>query len=180
MRKNRLKMKHSIVIGIAFCLTLSGCESWMEEHLGRTIVDFQNNAEYEISVYSILIPPYSLHTIIYPDTNLPFAIPRVVDVKAGDYQTIYDSRTNLEDFYKEYSTDTISLFVFSTELMHTAGWDSIRNFYAVLQRYDISLNDFRSMFYHPTFPPTEEMRNIKMWPPYGTYDSTGQVNALIR
>ena len=106
MRKNRFKMKHSIVIGIAFCLTLSGCESWMEEHFGRTIVDFQNNAEYEISVYSILIPPYSLHTIIYPDTSLPFAIPRVVDVKAGDYQTIYDSRTNLEVFYKIVRTQS--------------------------------------------------------------------------
>ena len=54
------------------------------------------------------------------------------------------------------------------------------SFIILFSLYDISLNDFRLMFYHPTFPPTEEMRNIKMWPPYGTYDSTGQVNALIR
>ena len=25
----------------------------------------------------------------------------------------------------------------------------------------------------PCFPPSSEMRNIKMWPPYGTYDANG-------
>lgn len=32
---------------------------------------------------------------------------------------------------------------------------------------------FKQTNYQISFPPTEEMRKIKMWPPYGTYDEHG-------
>ena len=167
-------MKHiTTIFRVLLCLTFCGCETWMEDHIGRTIVNFQNNAEYEISVCSALIPPYDSSVIMYPDTSLPLQMPRVVNIRTGDYQTIFDARTDLGDVYAQYRTDTISLYVFSTELLSTVGWDSLRTTYSVLQRYDICLNDFRLLHHYPTFPPTEEMRNIKMWPPYGTYDSMG-------
>jgi hypothetical protein len=43
-----------------------------------------------------------------------------------------------------------------------------------IQCYDMSINDF-SKFEHfeIVFPPSYEMKHIKMWPPYGTYDEKG-------
>ena len=38
--------------------------------------------------------------------------------------------------------------------------------------YYMTENDFKH-FEEVTFPPSEAMRNIKMWPPYGYYDSNG-------
>ena len=39
------------------CLLFCGCEKWMSEHFGKTILDFDNNAKYDISVYSMVMPP---------------------------------------------------------------------------------------------------------------------------
>ena len=133
-----------------------------------------------MSVCSALIPPYDSSIIMNPDTSLPLQMPRAVNIKTGDYQTFFDAKTDLSDIYAQYRTNTISLFVFSTELLSAVGWDSIRTTYSVLQRYDIGLNDFQSLSHYPTFPPTEEMRNIKIWPPYETYDSLGHPTRWVR
>ena len=70
--------------------------------------------------------------------------------------------------------DTIYFFVFSTETIEKYGWDSVRVSYNILQRYDISLKDYNALSRpFPSFPPCDAMRDIKMWPPYGTYDENG-------
>ena len=172
-------MKHiTILIVSSFCLFLCGCEPWASEHLGRTIVEFKNNAEYEVSVYSVMLPPYDFDSsvLLYPDTNLPIQMPKVEDIIQQGFGCIYDSRTDLAYIYSQYKSDTISLFVFSTKQLSSMHWDSIRTNYSILQRYDIGLHEFDLLNYHLTFPPTYVMRNIKMWPPYGTYDSLGHPN----
>ena len=155
------------------CLLFCGCEKWMEDHLGRTIVCFKNNAEYGISVYSAMTPPYDPSSPIYPDTSLPIQLPSVIDISSHDYRVIIDTRDELSEIYTEFQTDTMSFFFLSTEQLSSRNWDYIRTSYKILQRYDISRDDFLSIKQYPVFPPSEEMRNIKMWPPYGTYDANG-------
>ena len=39
---------------------------------------------------------------------------------------------------------------------------------AIIQRYDISLQDLQCLNWMLTYPPSENMKDIKMWPPYGS------------
>ena len=69
--------------------------------------------------------------------------------------------------------DTLIVFVFNSDTLSSRGWDYVKDHNNVTQRYDLSLSNLRNLNWRIAFPPTEEMRNIKMWPPYGTYDSMG-------
>jgi hypothetical protein len=42
--------------------------------------------------------------------------------------------------------------------------------YLVLQRYDLGLEDIQKLGWSLPFPPTEAMKDMKMYPPYGTYN----------
>ncbi len=138
---------------------------------------FRNNADYGITVYSILIPPYDYsHCILFPDTSLPSQKPlQMVKIAPNDYVVTNEvSCLNVAELYGTFHTDTISFFVFSTDTLEKYGWDSVQKAYNILQRYDIGVDDYKLLEpNYPTFPPTEKMRNIKMWPPYGTYDALG-------
>lgn len=46
--------------------------------------------------------------------------------------------------------------------------DTIRKYVPVLQRYQLKLEDLQRLNWTITYPPTEAMRNVKMYPPYGT------------
>ena len=164
-----LKVICILSVSVLFC----GCEKWMAEHLGREIMSFRNNADYTVSIYSAMITPN--RSPIYPDTTLPYSASRIIDIAPRDDKVVYSSPTggSILEVYESYNTDTISFFVFSTESLSTLGWDSARTSYLILQRYDIGFHDLFLVPQGPTFPPTEEMRNIKMWPPYGTYDANG-------
>lgn len=150
---------------------------------GYRELDFYNNSDYEISMYSIIVSPIShSDTPIYPDTALPsnYMSAKTLSIKShgyANYNHLY-GKEDISIFYNYYNTDTISFFIFSTDTLVHYAWDSIRNSYKILQRYDISVDDFLSLFSSKpyldlTFPPSPKMCNIKMWPPYGTYDENG-------
>ena len=69
--------------------------------------------------------------------------------------------------------DTLIVFVFNDDTLARYGWQTVRENYLVHQRYDLSLDDLRRLNWQLYFPPKESMRDIKMWPPYGTYDANG-------
>ena len=69
--------------------------------------------------------------------------------------------------------DTLSVYVFNDDTLARYGWQTVRENYLVHQRYDLSLDDLKLLNWQLYFPPSEEMRDIKMWPPYGTYDANG-------
>ncbi|MBQ3581202.1 MAG: hypothetical protein II975_09465 [Bacteroidales bacterium] len=156
------------IIAIILCILFWGCVPVVD-------MGFTNNANYKISIYSNLIPPHDYsNPVVYPDTTLPYSkSPQMRDVEAGRSCVYSQTSATIEQRYAGYNTDTISIFVFSFDTLNSFGWDAVRNTYNVLQRYDISILDYNSLSDFPTFPPSEEMRNIKMWPPYGTYDENG-------
>ena len=157
----------------------SGCDGYFKDT--RTDMTFKNNADYSISIYSVLIIPWDYSApLLYPDTTLPLQKPssKIRNISPHGFIIYNSTVVDVSSQYRNYNTDTISFFVFSTDSMESLGWDSIRSTYGILQRYDISLNEYLSLYSNhpwklPCFPPSSEMRNIKMWPPYGTYDANG-------
>ena len=114
---------------------------------------FYNNSDVEVSVSSTLSRDNS------------FILIQEIVIKAHDWSFVYGDEYNdyLDRLYAKYNTDTIFWYVRKAE-------DN-----EILQRYDMSLADAKHVYDKDcfAFPPTEAMRNIKMWPPYGTYDEHG-------
>ena len=76
----------------------------------------------------------------------------------------------VDQFFSKMGCDTVSFFFFSKDIVDSNSWEKIVEDYMILQRYDIGKGDLlltKGVLY---FPPTKEMENINMWPPYGTYD----------
>ena len=131
-------MKYRFILySMVICLLFCGCESWMAEHLGKTILDFKNNTDYKISVFSIAIPPYNYsESKLYPDTSLPCQYPmQIKKVEPFQKNNIVITSATWDEIYELYGTDTISFFIISTDLLNTINWDSIRIHYNITSYY---------------------------------------------
>lgn len=103
----------------------------------------------------------------YPDTMLPIErttsgsiLPfqkEVLSPKTVSWKSIYDVKAD---------NDTLSFFIYDVDTLDKYPWKVIRENYMILQRYDLSIYDFRKLNYTIYYPPTEAMRNMKMWPAY--------------
>ena len=152
-----MNKKITILIVVACALPLVQCKKSKE-------IIIKNNSEYIISVYH----SYFVDDLIvrYPDTSLDVELLHV----AMAFQPVGNSSTlfliSPSEVFEQYGVDTLSFYVMDSDKQQ------------LIQRYDVSVSDLDDLVgkYRASwlsFPPTEEMRNIKMWPPYGTYDATG-------
>lgn len=62
----------------------------------------------------------------------------------------------------------IMIFIVDEQVMATVPWDTIENEYMVLRRYDLTPEDLELLDWKVPYPPTEVMKNMKMYPPYGS------------
>lgn len=69
-------------------------------------------------------------------------------------------------FNQEWQCDTVSFFIFDVNVVDTCSWDDIVQNYWVLQRYDFTKEDLDRIRCQISYPPSPEMKDIKMWPPY--------------
>lgn len=107
-------------------------------------------------------------SLIYPDTILP-ELPNnwewyPTEVKQREY----------EEFYKEKNRDTLCLFILSPDTITKYGWDKVREDYNILARYDLCVmpSELRKLDFEVSYPPTEAMKDVKMYPSYDYLTST--------
>ena len=163
------------IITLNLLLTLNSCDPLF-------YISMVNN--YNEPIY-FAIPELNCISL-YPDTILPIDI--AVDsylesrgkLKPQDTITFYQAwAPSVEDIF--CGNDTLSIYVFNADTVDYYSWDTVVKYNMVLQRYDLSRQDFEdrneswdwieAWLY---FPPTEAMKHIHMWPPYGTYDEHGR------
>ncbi len=129
------------------------------EDMGDSITVY-NESNQNISFYL----GQGLGGTIFPDTTLPlFKVG--VKVEAGKFLVNY---YYLRETYEREHTDTLCLFILSVDTVEKYSWDKIHEEYMILRRYDLSFQDFKRLNYTIHYPPTENMKNIKMYPPYGS------------
>lgn len=149
---------------IFYLLFLSSCDK-----LSRGVLEFEN--------LTSSIPLYIVDNIdftennnqsLYPDTN----IVEISNTYArtpllpNEITLFYDYSTPLKLFYNSVAfNDTISFFVFNADTVNFYGWETIRDEYKVLARYDLSYNNVKSLKYRIPYPPTSRMHNMKMYIP---------------
>jgi len=78
------------------------------------------------------------------------------------WESIFNNRWDM-------TSDTLIVYVFDAELLEL---DNIINvdeitINAIIQRYDLSLQDLQHVNWTLTYPPLPNMSAIKMYPPYG-------------
>jgi hypothetical protein len=106
----------------------------------------------------------------YPDTLLPSDVNNMHIGRSDPHskQPMYaNGYVKPEDIVKGLPLDTLSIFIIFEDTLLTYSWEVIRSDYKILKRYDLSLQDLQKLNYTIPYPPTETMKNMKMYPPYG-------------
>lgn len=126
----------------------------------KNLVNIKNNSEHNITTYiGVISSEYG--GSLYPDTLLPPTIKAGIDIKPySDNPYIYNYK------YSKNRFDTICVFIWDTELANVIPWDSMRLKNKILQRYDVSYKDLDNLKWKVSYPPSSDMKNIKMYPPY--------------
>ena len=173
-------MKKQILL-LFVSLFFTGCDAFVE-------MNITNRAEYPIMVY--FPAEYVFHSSVelpyYPDTilrDIPHYPNEILSNTVYDFLLYRYGATwfrdelvmAVDDLYEDMNADTISWFILKKIDSTNSYIRDEDSLYNVIQRYDLSKDDLykiakRNIF---SFPPTEAMKEYKMWPPYGTYDEKG-------
>lgn len=125
-------------------------------------IEIINNSENSISTF--FADKHS--TSQYPDTILPMDRQSLV-VTPPTRKYYHYSRDLWSEEFEYLKNDTLSIYILNAETYQNSSWIDIRNEYLILKRYDLSYKDLESLNFKVFYPPNENMRYMKMWPPYG-------------
>ena len=117
---------------------------------------FRNNSNTDVYIYLNVYDE-----TLYPDTTVT-RLRRGHFFKQGITRS-YEYGSSKNDPW----VDTLCLFIFDADTFNTYSWEEIQNDYKVLQRYDLSLENIEALKRQIPYPPTEAMKNMKMYPAYG-------------
>lgn len=150
--------KLTILILVAACMLSSEC---LETMVGTKYgLPMRNDSERNISVYG---------TYIQWDTVLPYNRPKCTIVHRSSFTPEHPYSHIMLDTHDWVSSlsdkDTVRIFIFDYEYLENNEWSAVREAYSIL-RYDITVKNLQDLSYHISYPPSPEMKHIKMWPPY--------------
>ncbi len=163
-----MKRRSIIRLAILFLIiiTLQSCPLAMD-YGDAWKVTLENHSNKDLGVY-LAQGIYSA----YPDTVFPadYHDNMVVGVMPYSTDAIFNSGSvKRERIFKGLPKDTLSIFIFNMDdLTQNSSWDELTYGKRFLQRYDMSLEDMKGLGSKVPYPPTEVMKNMKMYPPYGS------------
>ena len=148
---------------ILFVLLLSRCT------LPDTAYDlFLENNTNQYLHYYLAFGDNIISTTVYPDTLLPDNNSFINNiVKPQEKYFMYLSFLPYSKIIKNLPQDTLSVFIFSKDTIDKFGWSEVLFGYKILQRYDISSEDIKKLKDIIPYPPSEKMKDMKMYPAYG-------------
>lgn len=175
-------MKKLCLILMLFVFTACPSPYWVD----RVNIAVTNNSDTDIACFFPRVWDYPLEGYpyhVYPDTTITFSwgfVQHPFKAKSTkDYKFV--CYHDISSVYKYYKTDTLSFFIFDNSLIDRKGmndwewvqraWDNVAKNYKVMARYDLSLEDLNELRDEEGvitihYPPSLEMKDIKMWPPY--------------
>ncbi|MFR8802900.1 MAG: hypothetical protein ACLVGR_00150 [Anaerovoracaceae bacterium] len=106
------------------------------------------------------------------DTTISFTAEELVLLRLNKYQDgqkygrIDYGIGDIDGLFRKWNCDTVSFFIFDSKVVENNTWEEVGRNYMVLQRYDFSKEDLARLNCRIFYPPTEEMSEIHMFPPY--------------
>ncbi|GHT80090.1 hypothetical protein AGMMS50262_24170 [Bacteroidia bacterium] len=163
-----MKMKSFVaILSVLSMMLFSKCElpSYNE-------IDYVNNADYD--VYFIALGNRGKHVnTTYSDTTIFFDKKTLGStIKTHSYIKVNIGTSPIENYFNNIPSDTLSIFYFHPDTLAKYDWEEVRQGYMVLRRYDLSIEDINLLYNkygvpEIPYPPSEVMRDMKMYPPYG-------------
>lgn len=147
-------MKTNILIFINTLLFIS-CEFPNQTYKFRIVNNSEKTLYFDRSISN---------RSVYPDTLISET---KVQLKVSPHTTSYQGGLiSTEEVFKKYSIDTLSIYFFDADIVDNYSWETIREEYKILKRYDLSIEDIQLLDYEIPYPPTEVMKGMRMYPPY--------------
>ncbi len=139
-------MKKNFIILIFSIVTMAfSCEKTAMEEFYPIL--FVNNFEESVEFYFVKPGGGKL----YPDTTLANVKPIFITVPPKQDRSAY-LKVKYELFFNEIPSDTLSVFVLHSDTLNKYTWGEVRDGYMILKRYDLSLEDLKSMNWTITYP----------------------------
>lgn len=160
-------IKISAVILILAALFCPSCK-WLKDAFIEYTPGLYNESAFGLYFYCpSAVVMSTVGSCVYPDTTICFGkLTEAEFVDAHGMKGIHSQAKYIESWFSCFPNDTISIFLFDEEIVETVPWETVVKEYLVLQRYDLSIEDFKRLDNDIHYPPTPEMRDIHMWPPY--------------
>lgn len=124
-------MKHILILFIAILFICGNCENLVDDVHSIRI---RNKSAHTISVYA---------DYILPDTSLPQYKPWLKTIAPDNFKDIYDNDVGDKEF-KRLDDERLTIFVLSKDTLDKYSWDTIRENYMILKRYEILSKDLES------------------------------------
>lgn len=152
-------MKKAIIVGISMILMGSSCKDLVDHVYG---IDVRNNTDYTILAAPGLGPGWLSS---YPDTAISELKPAFFHV-SPHLKNYIGNGDKWENVFPGLPKDTLSIYIFSEDTLKSYDWGKVKEDYKILSRYDLSLDDLKKLNWTVTYPPTEEMKKMRMYPSY--------------
>lgn len=134
------------------------------------VFGFASCYDYSEPDYNIYVNNQSSCEIVaccgyfYPDTTFErYLYHAEIGLGARGIILQYNSVLNLRP---ENRNDTLSVFILSAATVLNNDWHSIATNYNILIRYELSNIDIKKLNSIIPFPPSQAMKDMKMYPPY--------------
>ena len=136
------------------------------DNAGHNSIIFINDAAIPIDVsYSLDYPDLDLGS--YDIQNAQEHQRRIMPNKASSNPLRFgDINASWEGRFQVLPIDTLIIQIFDSRIIDEYTWSKIRSDYMILQQYFVSLENLQSLDWRIAYPPTPEMKDIKMLPPY--------------
>lgn len=157
-----------------FLACFEGCFNYEEDELYLWI---KNMSDYDVATYFALGLEEVGYPTLYPDTSLP--VKKVVYntkqnryrwVEENLYRNIIGSQMKMKIVWlgplHGNQLDTLSVFIIHKDTLVKYGYDDVRENYRVIVRYDLAWEDVKKLNYIFPYPPTPDMKDMKMYPAY--------------
>lgn len=138
----------------------------------------------EVTDFALFFPKeYDSVYCFVPDSREPWKQDTTIFFSRDKLELInlynWDNNTNrgvivlgwgsLDVIFTYMKCDTVSVFLFDRHVVDTYSWDEVVQKYYVLQRYDFSKEDLEKLGCQIPYPPTQDMADMHMFPPYCSY-----------
>jgi hypothetical protein len=143
----------------------------------RTYLTVDNRLQEIITVYLALGLEEYGYPSLYPDTALPanhvgyekktstFNWPEQNLLNTTIPPNEYIKIECLDNLQGQFP-DTLSVFIISADTLLKYGYNDVRENYRVIVRYDLAWEDVKKLNYIFPYPPTPDMKAMKMYPAY--------------
>ena len=107
------------------------------------------------------------HPPFYPDTTLSEIEPDFdLPISPNESRGFLRGKVDWNGIFEhDLLSDTLSIVFISQATLAKYDWNTIRNDYKILKRYDLSLGDLERLDFTVTYPPNASMDGVKTYPP---------------